>query len=214
MDKFEVKKVSLSIDKKEILNNISFSLKTGDVMLLKGTNGSGKTTMLKSIVGYNKVKKIGSILFNNKNITNLSTEQITKLGISYISQNNIELENINTLELLKLINKVNKNYELNKFIKIVDDFFSQYHLDKDLLKRDFNVNFSGGQKKKLELLIMLIMDPKVILIDEIDSGVDSKSLESIIKFINNIKKNKIIILVSHNKNFIDGIKPNKTIQLS
>ncbi|MDR2636438.1 MAG: ATP-binding cassette domain-containing protein [Mycoplasmataceae bacterium] len=209
--KFSVKKLNSFIGNKQILNNISFSLKTGDVLAVMGTNGGGKTTLLKSIMNHFSLKNDGEIKLNNTSLSSLSTYDIAKNKIFYIPQVSLELIGVQTLNFLRLVNSHSKNESFSVVYKKIEHLFKYFNLPKEILTRDLNVNFSGGQKKKLELIQSEIFGGDVLLIDEIDSGVDHDSIKAIAKYINSIKKTKIIIVISHNTNFLNMIKPTKTI---
>ncbi|MDR3249928.1 MAG: ATP-binding cassette domain-containing protein [Mycoplasmataceae bacterium] len=213
--KFEIKNLQVKINNKIMLDQISFSLKTGDVLLVSGNNGSGKTTLLKTIMKHFSIAiSKGNIILNSVILNKLNTKDIAKLGIFYLPQNSIELQGIQTLNFLRIINDNNKKIPFPQLYKSIDNFSTKFNLNNELLLRSLNVGFSGGQKKKIELLQSQIFDAQMLLIDEIDSGVDHDSINKIIEYINRIKKDKIIIIVSHNFSFIKKINPNKVILIN
>jgi Fe-S cluster assembly ATP-binding protein len=121
---------------------------------------------------------------------------------------------VSTITFLKTINKYRNNLPFPELFKKIDNFIKKMDLPGEILNRDLNVGFSGGQKKKIELLQAQIFDPKILLIDEIDSGVDTDSLKKIANYINTIKKDTIILIISHNYTFLNMIKPTKALLLS
>ena len=212
----QLKNLSVDVGNKQILKNINLKVKTGEVVAIVGPNGAGKSSLFKTILHHYafKITK-GQVIFNNKVINKLETNEIAKLGFYYLPQNPLELEGIKVLDLYKSICKVNNlNYDPFDLYKKVTPQFKKFNLDLELLERNSNVNFSGGQKKKNEIIQMSLLNPKILLLDEIDSGCDIDSLKTIAKEINKIKKDKIILLITHQKNLIEFIKPNKFILIN
>ncbi|MDH3004604.1 MAG: ATP-binding cassette domain-containing protein, partial [Candidatus Shikimatogenerans sp. JK-2022] len=165
--------------------------------------GSGKSTLSYIITRkphYNINK--GEIYFNNKLINNLSPDKISKIGIFLSFQNPIEIDGISMLNFIKNIKPKIKYKKIYKYCKILKIKFKY-------LNRSFNLGFSGGEKKKNELLQMLILKPKLIILDEIDSGLDIDTIKIIFKIINNYFKNSSILIITHNTNIINYIKPSK-----
>ncbi|MDR2461735.1 MAG: ATP-binding cassette domain-containing protein [Mycoplasmataceae bacterium] len=207
-----LKKVSIKIKKKKVISNISVTAKTGDVICISGPNGIGKTTLFKGIMKhFSTTIDSGEILFNDKNINNLSTDEIARLGFFYIDQNPVELPGIKLIDLLRIIHN-KKNNEI--FEKKINEAVKKFDFNNELLYRDINVGFSGGQKKKSEILQAYFFEPKIFLLDEIDSGLDAKAMKYVITYLNSIRNKSIILFISHNKTFSDLLKPNKTIDLS
>ncbi|MDR0985373.1 MAG: Fe-S cluster assembly ATPase SufC [Mycoplasmataceae bacterium] len=211
-----IKNLYVSIHKKHILDNVSLNIKNGDVLAIMGPNGAGKSTLLKAIMHHfsTKIDK-GTISFNNKTINNLPTDQIARFGIFYATQNPTELEGIQTLEFLKIISKNNID-EKSSFYELynkIQTSLKALDLPNEILTRNVNVGFSGGQKKKNEILQAKLFNPKIILLDEIDSGLDIDAMKIISNYINQNKKKRITIIVSHHIEFLNIIKPNKVLVL-
>ena len=216
VDKLIAKKINISIDSKPILNNISFSLKTGDVVALIGPNGAGKTTLLKSLVNHYSTKiNSGDILFNNKSIKNMETYKIARIGFFYVDQNPPQLNGVPMLEFLKDIIKINSsNSSFYQKYKMIDTLFDQVSLDKSLLSHSVNVGFSGGQKKKNEIIQSALLNSKVLLLDELDAGLDIDAIKIVQDYINKNRKSHITIMITHDLDMFSNIKPNKVFLLA
>ena len=216
IDKLIAKKINIRIDSKPILNNISFSLKTGDVVALIGPNGAGKTTLLKSLVNHYSTKiNSGDILFNNKSIKNMETYKIARMGFFYVDQNPPQLNGVPMLEFLKDIIKINSsNSSFYQKYKMIDTLFDQVSLDKSLLSHSVNVGFSGGQKKKNEIIQSALLNSKVLLLDELDAGLDIDAIKIVQDYINKNRKSHITIMITHDLDMFSNIKPNKVFLLA
>ena len=216
VNKLIAKKINISIDSKPILNNISFSLKTGDVVALIGPNGAGKTTLLKSLVNHYSTKiNSGDILFNNKSIKNMETYKIARMGFFYVDQNPPQLNGVPMLEFLKDIIKINSsNSSFYEKYKMIDTLFDQVSLDKSLLSHSVNVGFSGGQKKKNEIIQSALLNSKVLLLDELDAGLDIDAIKIVQDYINKNRKSHITIMITHDLDMFSNIKPNKVFLLA
>jgi Fe-S cluster assembly ATP-binding protein len=214
MKKILISNLTSKINNKTILKNISLQAHTGDVVAILGPNGAGKSTILKSIFNHYSINhKTGKILFNNKNITHLDTTAIAKLGFFYCMQNPIELSGVKNLDLLKLIANNESHDNFSATYKVISNGIKQLNLPNEILTRDVNVNFSGGQKKKNEILQSILFNPSVLLLDEIDSGLDVDAMKVIAQYINSQKSKSIILIVSHHLEFLKFIKPTKVIVL-
>ena len=158
----------------------------------------------------------GNVTFNGKNITKATTDEIAKLGFFYLAQSPMELEGVKLVDLYKIIANAHSEKKIDPISlhNLVTPKFSELNMDLSLLKRNNNVNFSGGQKKKNELVQMFLMKNNVLLLDEVDSGCDVDSLKIIAREINKIKKDKIIILISHQQQLLKQIKPTKFITIA
>jgi Fe-S cluster assembly ATP-binding protein len=216
MNTFKINRLTTTFGKKDILSNVSLHAKQGDVIAILGPNGAGKSTLLKTIMHHFQVQiKKGQILFNQKNITNWTTDQIAKLGIFYATQNPTELEGIQSLEFFKIIANENSADKIGfyQLYSKINNLLKILNLPDEILTRNVNVGFSGGQKKKNEILQSELFNPSLILLDEIDSGLDFDATKLIADFIKKNIKKRITIVVSHHLEFLQQIKPNKVIIL-
>lgn len=216
MSILEIKDLCVNVEKKEILKKINLKAKTNDVVAIIGPNGSGKSSLFKAIMHHFAYKiSSGSIFYNHQNLQKLSTNKIVNLGFYYVGQDPVELEEIKLIDLYQaIIKNKNKSIEMIDFYQKIKQSFQKIDLDLDLLERKNNVNFSGGQKKKNELIQIDLIQPSVVLLDEIDSGCDFDAIKTIAKYINQIKKDKIIFLITHHEQLINLIKPNRFVLIN
>lgn len=210
----EIKNLNVSVENNIILENINLFLEQGKTIAIVGPNGSGKSTFLHSILGNPKYKTTGTILFNNQDISELSTYERAKLGIFLSFQNPPEIPGVSTSYMLKnVINEQRKTINEKpidsiEFLKKLKSICSMTNIPDYIHSRHINHNFSGGEKKLNEILQMIVLNPKLILLDEIDSGLDIDKLKIVQKVLNDLKKlNKSIILVSHQFSFLKDFNP-------
>ncbi|AQU89456.1 ATP-binding cassette domain-containing protein [Candidatus Carsonella ruddii] len=196
-----IKIINLSIKCENffIFKNINFLINKNKIYVIIGNNGIGKSTLLKSFIKDENYVFSGKIIFNKINILNYKTDYISRLGIFFSFQNSIEIYNIKNIFFLKTCYDI---FNLNNiyFFKLLKFYKKKINFKKKLFFRSYNYGFSGGEKKKNDFLFLIIINPCFILLDEIDSGLDYLSVLFIINYLNLIKKNKFIILITHNKN--------------
>lgn len=177
---FEIDHLTVSAENKEILKDFNIKIKEGEIHVLMGPNGAGKSTVCKTIMHHPdyEITK-GEILYHEENITNLDTTSIARLGFFLLSQNPVEIEGITNAEMLRntISEKENQKVDIFKFSKRLNEVCDQINLPKSFIHRDINFNMSGGEKKKNELLHMYMLEPKFILLDEIDSGLDVDAIK-------------------------------------
>lgn len=215
-NRLELKNLSIEIDDKIILNKINLVAKSGDLIALIGPNGAGKSTLLKALMHHFKTRITqGSVLFNKKNINNLATYEIARNGFFYIDQTPLELVGVPMVEFLKDVIRIHHpNASLLEQYKNIDALFDDLSLDKSLLSHDVNVGFSGGQKKKSEIIQSQLLDAKVLLLDEIDAGLDVDAIKKIQGYLKITRPNHITIMVSHDLDIFNTLKPNKVVVLA
>ncbi len=193
----KVEKLKVKVDGKEILKDVNLQIKRGEVQALLGPNASGKSTLAQVILGNPKYKIVkGKIFFGGKEITKLSPEKRVKLGIGLTWQSPPAIKGVRLSQLLKEIFLIKKEIKEIKYLK----------------DREINLNFSGGEKKISELLQVLSLNPKLVIFDEIDSGLDIKKLQQVANIIKKelVEKNIAILLITHNGQILDYLKPDWT----
>lgn len=210
----EIKNLEVEIEDKKILNKINKKFKKGKIYAVMGPNGSGKSTLALSIAGHPKVKIVeGNILLKKENITKLSPDKKSKKGIFVSLQHPIEIEGIPLAKFLKQINSSKEKKEtFLTFKKNLGKNLERLEMEKKILERYLNLGFSGGEKKKSEILQMLTLNPDLIILDEIDSGLDIDSLKTIVKIIKEFaKEDKTIIIITHYKKILDYLEVDEVI---
>lgn len=215
----EIENLSVEIESKKIIENLSLKIPEGKIISLMGKNGSGKSTLANVIVGNPKYKIIsGEIFLNKKNITNFSPNEKAKLGIFMSFQMPQEIQGVTIFDFLRTAyNSTHKKLSLLHFQKLIKEKCKILDIPEDFPERYLNQGFSGGEKKKSEMLQLLVLNPKLIILDETDSGLDIDALKIISKAINQFKKlnpKATIIIISHYKRIFDYIKPNKVFIVS
>ncbi|MEG1150812.1 MAG: Fe-S cluster assembly ATPase SufC [Malacoplasma sp.] len=213
MNKIKIKNLSVSINEKIILNDINFEINKGEVIGLIGPNGNGKSTLIKSIMKHYSTKiESGKIYVDNECINDLEPNEVAKKGIFLAPQTSEEIDGILMIDFLKsaLNSLKDKKISLIELYKIINPALKDLEIDPSFLHRFVNFGFSGGEKKKSEILQMKLFDPQVAFLDEIDSGLDVDSLKIIVRELKKwLTPDKILVIVSHNEKLFQEIKPDK-----
>ena len=180
---------------KEIIKGLNLELKKG-INVLMGPNGSGKTTLAHAIMGNPKYSVSGSVVFNGKNIIKLKVDKRAKAGIFLSFQNPESLEGVKISHFLRTsYNSINEKIPVLEFNKLLKKKMKLLGLDFSFATRSLK-DFSGGERKKLEMLQLLVLDPELIILDETDSGLDVDALKQVCKNIT-LLKNKIVLIITH-----------------
>ena len=212
--KLEIKNLNVSVLDKKILNDFNITINNGEIHAIMGPNGTGKSTLSRVILGdkhYNVLS--GDILVDSKSILHLETDERAKLGIFLCFQNPISIEGISNSEFIRTaINSNNENtVGLYQFIKDIEKNIDELKMDHNMIHRSLNSGFSGGERKKNEILQMKMLKPKLIILDELDSGLDVDSLKIVCDNINNYLKENLdtsVLIITHYTRILEFIKPN------
>lgn len=211
MHSLKITNLTVKIENKIILNKFNLTINSGEIHVILGPNGTGKSTLSKVIMGdidYEIVS--GTIKFDNKDITKLETDERAKLGIFLGFQMPISIEGVTNSDFLRTaIHSSEKEFKLMEFIKKINSTCDKLKMDKEMVHRAVNVGFSGGERKKNEILQMYLLNPNTILLDEIDSGLDMDSLKIVGKSVMDYyEENKpAILLITHYQRLLNYIKP-------
>ena len=211
----EIKNLKAAIDDNEILKNLNLKVYKGEIHAIMGPNGSGKSTFSKVISGHPAYEVIsGTALFEGKNILELEPEERSHLGIFLAFQYPIEIPGVSNEDFLRLAYNAkrisNNETELSplEFLPIIQEKLEIVNMSPVFLSRNVNEGFSGGEKKRNEILQMVLLDSKLSILDETDSGLDIDALKIVSEGINTFMNNdKAIILITHYQRLLDYVKP-------
>ncbi len=212
MHTLEIKDLTVTVEGKEILSSFTLTIKSGEIHAIMGPNGTGKSTLTKVIMGdpTYRVEK-GTILFDGEDITKLSVDERAHLGLFLGMQSPIAIEGVSNADFLRTVvsSKEGKNFKLFPFIKELDQVIDQLEMDHDMIDRDVNQGFSGGERKKNEILQMYLLKPSMVLLDEIDSGLDVDSLRIVGENVTAYQKESQcgILLITHYRRLLEYIHP-------
>lgn len=213
----ELKNLKVTIGDKEVLKDLNLTVNKGEIHAIMGPNGSGKSTFSKVVAGHPAYNILsGDILFSGKSILSLEPDQRSHLGIFLAFQYPIEIPGVSNEEFLELIynSKLEaKNEEVKKFsddfLRLLNEKLKLLNISEDFIWRNVNEGFSGGEKKRNEILQMMVLDSELSILDEIDSGLDIDALKLISNGINKfMTKDKAIILITHYQRLLTYVRPN------
>lgn len=210
----DIKNLKVSIDDKEIIKGLNLTINKGEVHAIMGPNGSGKSTLSYALSGKEGYEAKGEIIYNGKNILELNTEERAQEGVFLAFQYPIEIPGVFTNNFLRTsLNSVKKakgEKELNavEFLNLVKEKSEKLKIDKEMLSRPLNVGFSGGEKKRNEILQMSLLEPKFVIMDETDSGLDIDALKIVSNGVNAMRSNdRSFLIITHYQRLLNYIKP-------
>ena len=218
----EISNLQVSVDDKAILNGLNLSVGAGEVHAIMGPNGSGKSTLAHVLAGRDGYEITGGdIRFEGNDLTELAPEERACAGLFLAFQYPVEIPGVNNTYFLKAaVNAVRKHrgeaeLDAMDFMKLMREKLKVLHLDPSLLKRQVNVGFSGGEKKRNEIFQMAVMEPKLAVLDETDSGLDIDALKDVADGVNALRNDaRAIIVVTHYQRLLDYIVPDHVHVLS
>jgi Fe-S cluster assembly ATP-binding protein len=199
----KITNLTICLEKKIILDKVNLKLKKGEIHALLGPNGSGKTTLAQVLMGLPPYKIVqGTIIFKGKNITKFTPEKRSKLGLGLVFQNPPAIKGVTLNNLIEAINSRKKT---------LSSFFFEKTMT-NLKTRDINVGFSGGEKKISELYQLVCLNPQLVILDEIDSGLDIERLQQMIHFIKNkfYNRQRAFLIITHREDILKYLNPSMT----
>ena len=210
----KINNLKAKIDNKLILNGLNLNIKSGEIHAIMGPNGSGKSTLANVLSGKKGYKISGSVLYEDKDLLKLDIEERAQKGLFLAFQYPLEIPGVNTSNFLKTslnaIRKSNGKKQLDalEFLKVVKSKAAALKIDEKILNRQLNVGFSGGEKKKNEILQMSLHEPKMAILDETDSGLDIDALKIVADGVNTLRdKKRSFLIITHYQRLLDYIKP-------
>jgi len=211
----QIKDLRVSIDGKEILKGINLSVKTGEVHAIMGPNGSGKSTLASALAGQDYIQiTSGKMFYEGKDLTELSPEDRAREGIFLGFQYPVEIPGVSMVNFLRTsINSIRKyrNQEpmsAGDFLKLMREKKNIVEIDSDLTNRSVNEGFSGGEKKKNEIFQMALLEPRLAILDETDSGLDIDALRIVSKGVNKLRSpENATIIITHYQRLLEYIIP-------
>ena len=209
----KLKTVAEDDSNKHILKGLNLTIYEGEIHVIMGPNGSGKSTLANTIFHSPRyIVEGGNILFDGEDITNLSTDKIAKKGIFMSFQTPEEIPGVSLAQFLKTMKHgmTGEKPNLYQFTKDVEKHMKELDMDYRYVNREFNVGFSGGEKKKNEILQLLLMNPKLAILDETDSGLDVDAIKTVSKGINLYKNNQnAVLIITHSTKILKSLKVDK-----
>ena len=210
----QLQNLKASVNDKSILNGLNLVIKPGEVHAIMGPNGSGKSTLANILSGKSGYDVSGSLKYEGKNLQEIPIEERAQKGIFLAFQYPLEIPGVNTTNFLKTslnsIRKAKGEKELDtlNLLKLIKEKASELNIDEKFLSRQLNVGFSGGEKKKNEILQMKLLQPKLAILDETDSGLDIDALRIVADGVNSHKnKENAFLIITHYQRLLDYIKP-------
>jgi Fe-S cluster assembly ATP-binding protein len=210
-----IKNLQAKIGDKEILKGLNLDLEEGKVHAIMGPNGAGKSTLSKAVVGHYDLDVTGGeIIYKDENILDLEPEERALKGVFLSFQHPVEIAGVNNAYFLRTAVNAKREYEgkepLNaaEFLRKMRAIASELGMKPEMLNRSLNEGFSGGEKKRNEILQMMMLEPDLIILDEIDSGLDIDALRAVSEGINKIKDGKrSFLVITHYSRILDYIQP-------
>ena len=210
MHTLKIENLTVSVDNKIILKDFNLTIKSGETHAIMGPNGVGKSTLSKVIMGDNDYKiENGSIYFDDQLINDLTVDERARLGIFLGLQLPPSIDGVTNADFLRSarFSKEGKDFKMMQFIKELNTTTEELKMDKNMIHRSVNLGFSGGERKKNEILQMYMLKPNTVILDEIDSGLDVDSLKIVGKQVSKYKKdiNCSILLITQCQRLLDYI---------
>jgi len=211
----EIKKLNAGVEGKQILKGVNLTVSAGEVHAVMGPNGSGKSTLAAVLAGRDGYDVTGGeVIYNGHNLLDLDPEERAREGLFLAFQYPVEIPGVNSTYFLKAaLNEIRKakgepELDAMEFLSLVKDKMKLLELNEDLLKRSVNEGFSGGEKKRNEIFQMAVLEPKLAILDETDSGLDIDALKIVSQGVNKLKRpDKAQLVITHYQRLLNYIVP-------
>ncbi len=212
---FTIKNLHISIEEKEIIKGLDLTIKPGEIHAVMGPNGAGKSSLAEALMGHPSFKVSGSVKLDGEELLEMPVDQRAKKGVFLAFQSPEEVEGVKVSNFVrKAVNSIREKEtnDLDEMVKIHEELIDnskELGMDKSFVSRELNVGFSGGEKKRAEMLQMLSLKPKVIILDEIDSGLDVDGIKMVANAISKLNDGKRgFLIITHYPRILKHIKPN------
>jgi Fe-S cluster assembly ATP-binding protein len=211
----DIKNLKAEIDKKPIIKDLNLNIKKGETHVIMGPNGCGKSTLSKILAGHPSYEiNDGSVIFNSNNLLALDPEARSHEGLFLAFQYPLEIAGVTNFDFLRIAYNEKQKYENLEeldpleFMEITNQLLNKLKIKPEFLNRDLNQGFSGGEKKRNEILQMLLLNPKLVILDEIDSGLDIDAIKIICEgIVNNLEKESSLLVITHYPKILSYLKP-------
>jgi Fe-S cluster assembly ATP-binding protein len=211
----EIRNLFVTVDGKEILKGINLTVKAGEVHSIMGPNGSGKSTLAQVLAGRSSYEVTrGEILFDGQDLTEMSPDERARAGVFMAFQYPVEIPGVSNLEFLKAALNAQREeqgkeeLDAMEFLTFVRDKMKLVTMNEEFLKRSVNAGFSGGEKKRHEILQMAVLEPRLAILDETDSGLDIDALRTVSDGINALRSpNRAMVIITHYQRLLDYVQP-------
>ncbi|WP_027415256.1 Fe-S cluster assembly ATPase SufC [Aneurinibacillus terranovensis] len=209
----KIENLRVSIDEKEILTGLNLEIKGGEVHAIMGPNGTGKSTLASSLMGHPKYTVTeGSVTFDNEDLLDMDVDERARKGLFLAMQYPSEISGVTNADFLRSAlnarQEEGKDISLIKFIRQMDKQMEFLNMDESFSHRYVNEGFSGGEKKRNEILQMMILKPRIAILDEIDSGLDIDALKVVAKGVNELRSPEMgVLMITHYQRLLNYIKP-------
>lgn len=208
----KIKNLHVSINDREIIKGVNITIKENEFHVIMGPNGSGKTTLAKAVMGHPGVRITeGQILVDDRSINDMTPDKRAKLGLFMLFQNPVEINGVGFVNFLRSASESLKGEHINtrEMMNEIKEYTSKLKISNGIIGRSLNEGFSGGEKKKSEILQMAVLKPKIAILDEPDSGLDIDAIKVVAENINEIsEKNKMgLLVITHYNRILSYMKP-------
>ncbi len=212
----EIKGLNASVDGKKILNSLSLDVMRGEVLVIMGPNGSGKSTLAKAITGYPLINVSGKIIFEGEDVMKMKVEDRARAGIFLSFQQPVEIPGITISNFIRTAmnsrRPKNKQIRISEYVVLLNKNLELLKIPREMMSRSIHEGLSGGEKKKIEILQMAMLEPKLAILDETDSGLDVDALKQVCDAINTLKKERkdlTVVIITHYQRMLDYIVPDR-----